>query len=46
MNTEINFPEKKPNKFAPFVKFGIVFVILTLCVLGLMLIEKIIIKIK
>lgn len=40
MNTEINFLEKQPNKFAPFVKFGIVFIILILCVLALILVQK------
>lgn len=40
MNTEINLLEKTPNKFAPYLKLGIVFVMLVLCVLAFILFQK------
>lgn len=40
MNTEINFLEKKPNRYATFLKLGIVFVFLLLCVLAIILFQK------
>ncbi|MFZ3578200.1 hypothetical protein [Virgibacillus sp. DJP39] len=40
MNTEINLIEQQPNKFAPFLKFGILFFVLALCVISFVLFQK------
>lgn len=40
MNSEINFIERRPNKFTPFIKLGIIFVLLIVCVFTLILMQK------
>lgn len=40
MNTEIDFIEKQPDKFAPFIKLAIVFIIMLLFVVALLFFQK------
>ncbi|WP_068674672.1 hypothetical protein [Oceanobacillus sp. Castelsardo] len=40
MNTEINFIEKKTNKYSAFLWWGIAFIILLLVVVGMLLYQK------
>ncbi|ASK62969.1 hypothetical protein CFK37_12860 [Virgibacillus phasianinus] len=40
MNTEINLLEKQSNKYIPFLKMGLVLIILLVCVFALILVQK------